>query len=314
MTEATNPPTSNTNFIRRWLIRVTIFAILLAMLVIANLVYATIDTTEIILEKPANELLYVSAFDGFLDEWELYEGQQSAQIVDDTMQLDVTSIGQATWSTAQPTFADFDLTVETQAIIDPNNPVIDNAFGVIFRLQSGADTQCDLPYIILCGVGDTIPILNIGIRQLVNSSAGANSINYYTFLISSDGYYSVWRVEDGVEKRLSAWIQTPAINQDLNAKNTVRVVARGSQFQFFINGEQVLLCIPNNPDAISTYSGGECFDGTMQGVLTDTTIPTGQIGVIAQATQTGGGGVVIQFDNLTVFSPSNDIAGGESNA
>jgi len=310
VTEKISTQQTRPNHLRRWGIRLLVFIVLLSILLGANLIYASINTTETILEKPADELLYVSAFDGFLDEWQLYDGQQSAQIIDNTIQLEVTSPGQATWSVAQPTFADFDMTIETEAVSGP----IDNAFGVIFRLQTGTDDQCDLPYVILCGIGDTLPLFDIGIRQIFDSTGGASSINYYTFLISSDGYYSVWKVENGVEKRLSAWIQTPAVNQDLNASNTIRVVARGSQFQFFINGEQMLLCIPDDPAATSTYAGGECFDGTMQGVLTDESIATGQIGVIAQATQTGGGGVAIQFDNLTVFSPSNDIATGESNA
>jgi len=310
VTDISNTKQPTHNPVRRWLMRLFIFVVLLAILAGVNLAYNVIDSTENILEKSADELLYVSAFDGFLDEWQLYDGQQSAQVVDGTMQLDVTSIGQATWSVTQPTFTDFDITVNAEAVAGP----IDNAFGVVFRLQSGADDTCDLPYIILCGIGDTLPLFDLAIRQVVDSEGGAGSINYYTFLISSDGYYSVWKVQDGVEQRLSAWIQTPVVNQELNAENEVRVVARGSQFQFFINGEQMLLCIPNDPTATSTYSGGECFDGTMQGILTDDSIPTGQLGVIAQATQTGGGGVSIQFDNLTVFSPSNDVATGNSNA
>lgn len=309
MTEVTDTQQTRNQPVRRWLIRFLIFAVLLVILAAANLVYASIESNQFILKKPADDLLYVSAFDGFLDEWEIYEGQQSAQIVDDKMQLNITSEGQATWSVAQPTFADFDMTVEAEAIEGP----IDNAFGIIFRLQTGADKKCDLPYVILCGIGDTLPLFDIGIRQLFESTGGANSKNYYAFLISSDGFYSVKRVTDGEEKDLSAWIRTPAVNQELNAKNTIRVVARGSQFQFFVNGEQVLLCIPNDPNAQSTYSGGECLDGTMQGVLTDDTIPHGQIGVITQ-TSVSGAGIAIQFDDVRVFSPSDDIAGGQSNA
>jgi len=303
-------PQKHSSFTRRWTIRLSILFVLLAILVGVNWLYASITATEIIRTGEAGDLLYVSAYDGFLDEWDLYEGQQNAQIIDDALQIGVTSANQASWSTTQHIFADFDMTVKAQAIEGP----IDNAFGVIFRLQSGAEDTCDLPMVILCGVADIAPLLNVAVRQLVDDTSGTDSIHYYTFLISSDGYYSVWKVENGVEEKLSAWIASPLINQDLNAENTVRVVARGSQFQFFINGEQVSLCIPNDPEAVSTYSGGECIDGTMQGVLTDASIPSGQLGTIAQATQTGGGGVVIQFDNLLVFSPANNVEKSESNA
>ncbi len=309
MTEINNP-TPKPSFVRRWLIRLSIFIVLIAILIGINLLYASIADTENILEGEADTLLYVSAFDGFLDEWQFYEGQQSAQIINDTIQLNVTVPSQATWSVAQPTFTDFDVTVRTQAVEGP----IDNAYGIMFRLQSGRDDNCDLSFIILCDIGGISPFIDLGIHALVTSSSGANSINYYSFLISSDGYYSVTKVRDGVEERLSAWIQTPAINQDLNVVNTIRVVGRGSQFQFFINGEQMLLCIPNDSNATSTYAGGECIEGTMQGVLKDNTIATGQLGVVAQATQTGGGGIAVQFDNFTVFSPSNKIESGESNA
>ena len=310
MTESTGSMPQKPGRIRRWLIRLFILFILIALLIGVNVLYASMANTEIILKGDAGDLLYVSAFDGFLDEWELYEGQQNAQIVDDTLQIGVTVSGQDAWSTSQHTFEDFDITLKAKAVDGP----IDNAFGVIFRLQTGDEKTCDLPMIILCGISDIAPIVRSGIRFMVDDSSGADSINYYTFLISSDGFYSLWKVENGVEQRLSAWIATPIVKQDLNSENIVRVVGRGSQFQFFVNGEQMPLCIPNDPSAISTYSGGACIEGTMQSVLIDDTLPTGQLGAIARATQTGGGNVIVQFDNMIVFSPSNDIKQAESNA
>lgn len=311
VTKTTNStPQKQPSFARRWIFRLTLLVILLALLVAVNAVYASIADTEIIREGESGDLLYVSAFDGFLDEWDLYEGQQYTQIIDDALQIGVTTPGTDAWSTAIHTFADFDVTLTAQAVEGP----IDNGFGIIFRFQSGNEATCDLPMVILCGIADLSQWTNAVIRQLVDVRSGAQSNHYYTFLISSDGYYSVWKVENGVEEKLSAWIASPLINQDLDAENTIRVVGRGSQFQFFINGEQVNLCIPDNPDAVSTYSGGECIEGTMKGVLSDDSIPNGQLGAIARATLTGGSGVVVQFDNLKVFSPSNNIEKSESNA
>jgi len=294
---------------RTWIKRLSIFITLLAILIGVNALYSTYANSEAILEGNAGDLLYVSAFDGFLDEWEVYEGQQSAQIIDDTLQINVSVPNQAAWSTAKPVFKDFDITLKATAIEGP----VDNAFGIIFRLQTGTDQGCDLPMVILC-MGDDIPIAKAAIRLLVDSTSGNTAKNYYTFLISSDGFYSVWKVENGIESKLSAWIKSPSINQDMNAENTLRVVGRGSQFQFFVNGEQMQLCIPNDPSASSTYSGGECIEGTMKSILIDDSIPTGQLGALAQATQNGGGGVVVQFDNMTVFSPAKNIENNESNA
>ncbi len=89
--------------------------------------------------------------------------------------------------------------------------------------------------------------------------------------------------------------------QGLNAINQLRVVARGDSFRFYINDTPVQLCIPDDPNAISTYSGDTCIGGAMLDALTDSAIPNGQIGVTAQATSDAG--VVAAFDNLLVYAP-----------
>ena len=309
MTESKGSTQQKPTRLRNWMKRLGILFVLLAILVGVNVLYTTYANSEAILEGNAGDLLYVSAFDGFLDEWELYEGQQSAQIIDDTLQIEVSVGNQAAWSVAKPLFKDFDITLRASALEGP----IDNGFGIIFRLQTGTDKGCDLPMVILC-MADGIPIAKAGIRLLVDSTSGNDAKNYYTFLVSSDGFYSVWKVENGVESKLSAWIKSDAVKQDMNTVNTLRVVGRGSQFQFFVNGEQMQLCIPNDPKATSTVAGGECIEGTMKSILVDDSIPTGQLGALAQATQNGGGGVIVQFDNMTVFSPAKNIESNESNA
>ena len=125
--------------------------------------------------------------------------------------------------------------------------------------------------------------------------------NYYLFLVSSDGYYQVRRVVDGDEKELSTWIESPLVNTGFDAVNQLRVVARDDQFQFFVNGEQVQVCIPNNPDAMSTYFMDTCIDGQMFDTLTDDSIAQGRIGVVAAALEQPD--VVVAFDNLVVYSP-----------
>lgn len=127
--------------------------------------------------------------------------------------------------------------------------------------------------------------------------------NYYLFLISSDGYYQARREVDGMEKTLSEWIPSPLVNQGLGAINEIRVVARGDTFQFYINGELVELCIPNDPDGVSTYADS-CIDGQMLPELVDDSIAEGRLGVIAVAFDEPG--VEVDFDNVLVFGPASE--------
>lgn len=126
--------------------------------------------------------------------------------------------------------------------------------------------------------------------------------NFYMFLVSSDGYYRVSRVVDGDQRLLSEWIDTPIVAQGFDTPNRLRVVGRGDRFTFYINDQQVQLCIPNNPDGVSTYRTGlGCIDGTMQDELVDAGIAEGQIGVVAFSLAEPD--VIATFDNVLVYSP-----------
>ncbi len=286
--------------VRRILVLATVC---LALAVIAaNLVYAGLAKQGAVLEGPPGALLYVSDFSGFQDEWELYAGQQSAAIVDEQLELTVSSAQTATWSAARPQFRDFDLTVKATAIQGP----VDNAFGVVFQAKERPDNSCGLPAIILCEVDRRLPLVGAALRQIIPVTESAG---YYAFLISSDGYYSLWKTEAGTTRQKSAWIPSPHIHQGLDAANTIRVLARDARYRFTINGAPVSVCLPDDEDAASTYVGGECIDGRMLDVYQDESNRTGKIGVMAQSTGTGGAGVVLRFDNVIVLSPA--VPGGE---
>jgi len=149
--------------------------------------------------------------------------------------------------------------------------------------------------------------------QVIAAAVGGPSVNgygivfrmrdagdYYRFVISSDGYYQVTRAVDGVEREISTWIPSDAINVDFGSPNVLGVRGVGDQFTFSINGQQVELCLPDDPDGQSTYSGGQCF-GTMTPTLTDSTHVTGQLGLIAVAENEPDVSVV--FDNFLVTKP-----------
>lgn len=274
-------------------------AILLALaLIVANLIYASQLGGDHVLDGSPGALLYVSAFSGFSDEWDLYDGQQSAKIVDGQLELQVTAPQTAAWSSARPRFRDFDLSVSVTA----NDGPIDNAMGVVFQAQSRDDGACDLPAVVLCGIDLFVPLAGAAIRKVVDAS---DSDIRLAFLISSDGYYSLRQATAGQTRLLSAWIATPHIKQGLGMANTIRIIARDSSYRFLINGAPVSLCIPHDASATSTYYGGECIEGEMRDSYRPDSFKSGKLGLIAQSTATGGGGVVVRFDNLLVFSPAD---------
>ncbi len=283
-----------------WRIASALAVALACALILANLLYADLARREFPLTGRAGALLYAAAFAGFADEWDLYAGQQSAQMQDGQLRLAVSAPQTATWSSARPRFADFDARAQATASAGP----IDNAFGLVFHLRERA-AACDLPAVIFCGVERVLPLAGAALRQLF---APSHSSAYFAFLISSDGYYSLWQTQAGATKPLSAWIDAPQIELGLGASNQIRVVARGRSYRFFINGAPAPLCLPHAPSAASAYSGGQCIDGSMQEVYQAPTAATGKIGFIAQSTTSGGGGSVLHFDNLLVFSPAAGAA------
>jgi hypothetical protein len=231
------------------------------------------DNWHFIVPVEPGKVAYVSAFDGFKDEWGLYSGRLSADILDtNALRLDVDTTNRFTWSTARPYFSDFDVSVQATASDGPEN----NSYGLIFRHQDK---------------GNTAP----------------EDDDYYLFLISSDGYYQVFRqlnsaAEKQRQKELSTWIPSPAVNAGIGAQNTLRVVGSGDRFQFYINGQRMQLCIPDDPNGTSTYdeAKSECA-GQMVNTLVDSSIPYGRLGVVAGALDDPG--VAADFDNFVVTGP-----------
>ena len=292
-----NSHSSLSSYIRLTNLRVLALSIcLLAALIAANLVYSALDGRSRALTGSPGELLYTAAFSGFADEWDLYAGQQSAQIVDEQLELSVSAPQTAAWSAARPQFADFDMRVQAVAGEGP----LDYAFGLVFHIRNDEPADCDMPAVLLCGVEDLLPLAGAAIRQALDLQ---RSTDYFAFLISSDGYYSLWRAEANRTKLLSAWIPSDEIRQGLGAPNTIRVIATGPRYQFYVNSVLLALCLADDPDASSTFAAGECIDGGMQDSYLADAGAVGRLGLIAQSTASGGGGVVVRFDNLIVFSP-----------
>lgn len=255
--------------------RFFIFLILLITLAAVFRLSRIADDWHYIISAEPGELIYATSFDGDMSDWTQEEGTRlSTGVVDGAMQIAVTTPGSGIFSVIDPYMRNFDLSVAAKAVDGPE----DNGYGVVFRQRQVT----------------TYSLLGLFQKQSRN--------DYYIFLISSDGYYQVKRIYDGSEKIVSNWNRSDAINQGVGAENLIRIVAYEDQFRFFINGEQVQLCIPDDPAGESTpLSSGECRGGSWQDTLTDALIPDGRLGVTVQVGLTQPTGVVVEFDDFVVY-------------
>lgn len=225
----------------------------------------------------AGQLLYVTTFDAFNDDWDLYEGELSAQVVTDAgnavLQIGVDSLQTGAFTVLDQAFGDFDLQANVTQVTGPEN-LEAPGFGVIFRHKDNE--------------------------------------NFYAFMISGDGYYQVVRRLNGVDEELSDWALSPAIQMG-QAVNTLRVIGQGDTFKFFVNDVAVPLCltiwnplVPGECQIPADDSGGETTWSTEATVmeLQDDSITQGSIGVGARSF--GEAGVRINFDNLLVCGPFDE--------
>ncbi|MCS6836448.1 MAG: hypothetical protein NZ750_10575 [Anaerolineae bacterium] len=269
-------------------------AALTLLCALVNAAYGLVVERQIVLSE--GPVLYAAGFDGFEDEWQTYEGRLAARIEDGALRIEVGQVDTVAYSVAEPSFGDAQVEVTARAVAGP----LDNGFGLVFRLQAPRQ-GCAMPAPLLCELArvDAFGVL----LRLIFRPQSQQASGYYVFLISSDGYYSVWRA-DGLgqaPRRMSTWIDSPLIRQGLGESNRLRVVMDGERFRFAINGQDVPLCLPDDPQGQSTYSGGQCIGGTLQPELRDARWPVGQVGLAAYSTVSGGPGVVVVFDDLLVL-------------
>ena len=238
-------------------------ALILALLIL--LIHVASSESAPPLPEPG-ALLYVTTFDDFNDEWDLYRGKKSAQVEEGRLKV-LLRMGvpnnTGAFSPLERLFSDFDMTVEATQLGGPD----DNGYGVVFRHQ--------------------------------------DEEHFYQFLISGDGYYQITRsngsdpLEDIVT--LNEWRPTDLINLGQDATNHIRIIGRGDTFRFFINGHPLELCLGRN--AITDSLGTPiCEGGELSYELVDDTFSYGHLGVGA-FTSVSGAGVHVGFDNMLVVGP-----------
>lgn len=132
--------------------------------------------------------------------------------------------------------------------------------------------------------------------------------NYNRFDISSDGWYSLSKVRDGVQTVVSDWMQSGAI-QTGGARNRVRVEAVGDTFRFAVNGEPLELCVSYEEGVQPIPIDGGCEGGELAPEWVNGDLPAGKIGLGAQAytefvdQQVTPAETAVRFDNVQVMAP-----------
>lgn len=136
--------------------------------------------------------------------------------------------------------------------------------------------------------------------------------NFNRFDISSDGYYALSMVRDGVQYLVSDWRFTESINRG-QSPNQVRVIATGAEFRFEVNGQALPLCLSSDPAVGALWDpfaeAPTCLGGVVQEHWLNADLPAGRIGLGAQGfvgfdgENTTPAFTVIAFDELLITAP-----------
>ncbi|MDQ7024273.1 MAG: hypothetical protein Q9P01_19245 [Anaerolineae bacterium] len=276
--------------------------VLIIVLVVLNLMYPLAAEWQGTLSGEVGDILYAAGFDGFTDEWQQYDGRNSAQISDGVLRISVAT-APAIYSAAAPIVTDFDVSVTTRSI---EGELENEGYGIIFRLQEQVE-GCNRAFVLACGLAE-IPLIQIPARYFF-SQQNTGATGYHVFLISNDGYYSIWTSNaDNQLQAVTVWHNSNGlINEGLGTENRLRVVGRGDEFRFYINGEAVELCIPLAGEQ-PTGSAAACM-GEQSFVWRNDTLQSGQLGLVVNVQNVVG--IVVEFDNFTVSSPKGELAEGE---
>lgn len=293
MSETTsNPRPQRGLFLRRFILLMLLILLLLGV----NLLYLPALNYNAIQSGEAGELLYAAAFDGFADEWQLYEGRRLAEMNEGVMRLSL-DVNDVIYSPSSPVYEDFDVEVSMKAVTGPEES---DGYGIIFRLSDAADENACLRQILMLCNFEKAPFLDTVIGLLAPAPKPQAS-GYYVFLISPDGYYSIWRGDENNNlAQVTVWhYSNGLLNEGLNVSNRVRIVGRGADFQFYLNDSLVNLCVPFE---------GEQFTGSAEACMGETTdtwhdesFATGKLGLILNASTIAP--VSVEFDNFIVTMP-----------
>ncbi|MCC7206133.1 MAG: hypothetical protein IT323_02430, partial [Anaerolineae bacterium] len=242
---------------------VRLLLIVIALLALVNVGLLVVPR----LQQPATpvpgELIYVTTFDGFNDQWTQERGQTRTEVGGGALLISSDSPNEGIFSALDRDLGDFDLTVDArwQAVPDDYGQV-----AVIFR--------------------------------------SVDRDNFYAFKLRADGAYRVEAVRDGAPDTLSEWQITPVVRTGEGAMNRIRIVGKAFIFTFYVNGEQLALCL-RGQDRKSTWTGprtGQCMsdNGRTRLEMADNAFARGRIALGAVASEPG---TQVVFDNVVIAGP-----------
>jgi hypothetical protein len=280
-------------------------------MIVLTLVYAVLtDIIELpVSDAEPGELIYISTYDNFNDEWDIEDdGSVSAQVVENDAGNNwlVLSMQETdgVFSLLDRTLRNFDLRVMTTQL--ESDEAHDNIYGIIFGYR-----------------GDDEP--------------------YFQFQVSGDGYYRLMKIipagdtvaESGIAGQditISTWKATTTLSEDatiltsnptlirpgrgndieqpLDRENELRVVVRDERFAFFINGERVPLCLKGTRRN-SMWVGEDCVEGNIQTFsYRDDEYRQGQVGFFVNRTSSSdlNYNITVAFDSVVIVGPPDTLS------
>lgn len=302
MTETTN--TENKRY-PLWM-RLTFLIVLILLLLVVNLLYQPAANWNSVQRGEPGELVYAAGFDSFEDEWQLYEGRRYARIQDGVLQMGL-EVPDTIYSASSPVYADFDMSVTVRSI---EGEMTNDGYGVIFRLSENANDQnCLRRFVLVCNL-EQLPVLDTAIG-ILSPAPRPQASGYYVFLISNDGYYQLLRgdTESNLLEEVTIWhYSNGLLNEGIGQENRIRIVGQGNQFQFFLNGEPALLCVPLE-EQLPTGTAEDCL-GEETFVWEDDAFATGKLGFVLNGATLAGD--IVEFDNFSVKIPNEIVFEGDN--
>ncbi|MBN1202606.1 MAG: hypothetical protein JXJ20_12205 [Anaerolineae bacterium] len=269
-------------------VRYVVLGLWLLVLVGIGVVLAVMtDWIDLPIARPEpGDLLYATSFDALNEEWDLYPGRDSAQIAS------VNDLSLVTGGDDMPPVEGGTLVItygssETNAIV----------FSVLDRKFNDMDLR-------VAGRQVSGPVDN----QYGVIFRYRNLDNYYAFLISADGYYSLVKQQNGELEVISAWGITEVIRQGEQA-NTIRVLAYEDEFMFFVNDQLMPLCLrgENENSMWAEWEGpGICFTDDLTYSYRDESFSQGKIALTAGSSVDLSADVVVAFDDVVITGPQPD--------
>lgn len=260
--------------------RLRVVGLVLGLLVFIAIAVVLGVLTDWLYERPVarpdpGELLYATTFDAFNDEWKLFPGRDSAAIV----------------ASDEAAIQTDELTGQVLAIEYGTGKSGEVVWSVLDRKFSDFDLRVTVQ--LVDGPFDQNKI-GVGFRY-------KDTENFYYFGLTADGYYGLVKVTDGVPVEESQWGASDLIDQTKTA-HEIRIVARGSSFQFFVDGVLMPLCLRGNNLNSLWQSPGVCWEGgELTTVYRDDAFSQGRIALAAGTWD--GSDIRVAFDDVLIVGP-----------